>query len=312
MTTTTYRPDHPNRTSRAPGPVWRTGARALSGGVLMAAALGTGNAAGPALARLLGAGGYLADLLPAALVTLLAVPAVLALRRTTRPAPALGLLPWEGALPGLLRGLGTTAGCAALVLGAGTAAGWVHWAAPDPPALLGFLLRNAPVALLLEALPEETTLRGHTWTTLRARCGGVPAALGTTLVFLLVPPAAAVVQAALAPLLGGPPPAGLTPAGQDPVGYLVLLTAFGLTLVAARTVPGTAPLWTAIGTHLGFLSVNRVVFEGVARDAGWSAVLAPAHAAVLELVWLAATAAVFTALRRAAAHRACPPTGGAG
>ncbi|KUL37898.1 hypothetical protein ADL22_19870 [Streptomyces sp. NRRL F-4489] len=303
MTTTTYRPDHPPRTTRARGPGWRACGRALAGGAVMACALGAGNAAGPALARLLGARGYLAELLPAALVTLLAVPAVLALRRAAPPAPALGLGPRHGALPGLLRGLGTTAGCAALVLGAGTAAGWVHWSALDPPALLGFLLRNAPVALLLEALPEETTLRGHTWTALSARFGGAATALGTTLVFLLVPAAAAVVQTVLAPLLGGPPPSGLTPAGGDPIGYLVLLTVFGLTLVAARTAPGTAPLWTAIGTHLGFLSVNRVVFQGLARDAGWSAAIAPAHAAVLELAWLAATAAAFTALRRTARHR---------
>ncbi|MFK0294662.1 hypothetical protein ACIQU6_29900 [Streptomyces sp. NPDC090442] len=294
MTTTTSRDS--NSTSTA-GPARQACGRALLGGALMASALGAGNAAGPELARSLGAGGYAGELLRAALVSALAVPAVLAVharQRAATPLPELGLGPGRGALRAFLHGLIVTTCCAAVVLGAGTAAGWVRWATPDPPALLAFLVRNAPVALLLEALPEETALRGYTWAALRARFGGALPALGTTLVFLAVPAAVTVVQAGVAPLFGDPPPLlGLAPGGRDPLGYLVQLGAFGLTLVAARTVPGPAPLWTAIGTHLAFLSVNRVVFEGVARGAGWSATIAPAHAAVLELGWLAATSAAF-------------------
>ncbi|MFE0378081.1 type II CAAX prenyl endopeptidase Rce1 family protein, partial [Streptomyces inhibens] len=201
---------------------------------------------------------------------------------------------------GFLRGSAVPTTCAAHVLGGGTAAGWVRWSGPDLAALGSFLVSNALVAVLLEALPEETTLRGYAWASLRDRFGGVLAALGTTMVFLLVPAASTVVQAGVARLVGvAAPPIGVTPAGQDPVAYLVLLSVFGLTLVAARTAPGPAPLWTAIGTHVAFLTVNRVVFEGVQRDAGWSAQVAPIHAAVLELGYLVATAAVFVGARRA-------------
>ncbi|MGW7486521.1 CPBP family glutamic-type intramembrane protease [Streptomyces sp. NPDC054786] len=298
-------------TTPARGSAWRAWGRALLGGAVMAGALGAGNALGEALARTLGADGYLRQLLPAALVSALAVPAVLGLRaaRSTRCLP-LGLGPLSSAPLGFFRGLAVTASCAAVVLGAGTALGWVSWSGLDPAALASFLVSNAWVALLLEALPEEATLRGYAWASLRDRLGGVISALGATAVFLLVPAASTVVQAAVSPLVGvTSAPMGLTPAGQDPVAYLVLLSLFGLTLVAARTAPGSAPLWAAIGTHVAFLSVNRVVFEGVQRGAGWSARVAPTHAAVLELGYLAATAMVFVGARlvssrlRARAHR---------
>ncbi|MGW7577011.1 CPBP family glutamic-type intramembrane protease [Streptomyces sp. NPDC054765] len=283
----------------ARGAAWRAWGRALLGGAVMACALGAGNALGEALARPLGADGYLRQLLPAALVSALAVPAVLGLRamRSTRRFP-MGLGPVSSAPLGFFRGMAVTTSCAAVALGAGTALGWVRWSGLDPAALASFLVGNALVAVLLEALPEEATLRGYAWASLRDRLGGVLSALGTTVVFLLVPAASTVVQAGVSRLVDvAPPPIGLTPEGQDPVAYLVLLSVFGLTLVAARTAPGSAPLWTAIGTHVAFLSVNRVVFEGVQRGAGWSAKVAPAHAAVLELGYLAATAMIFVGAR---------------
>ncbi|MGX7761268.1 CPBP family glutamic-type intramembrane protease [Streptomyces angustmyceticus] len=286
-------------TTPARGSAGRAWGRALLGGIVMAGALGAGNALGEALARLLGADGYARQLLPAVLVSALAVPAVLGLRavRSVRRLP-MGLGPRSAAPLGFLRGLAVTASCAAAVLGAGTALGWVRWSGLDPAALAAFLVSNALVAVLLEALPEEATLRGYAWVSLRDRLGGVVSALGTTVVFLLVPGVSTVVQAGVSRLVGvAPVPMGLSPEGQDPVAYLVLLTVFGLTLVAARTAPGAAPLWTAIGTHVAFLSVNRVVFEGVQRDAGWSAKVAPTHAAVLELGYLAATALVFVVAR---------------
>ncbi|WP_181923902.1 CPBP family glutamic-type intramembrane protease [Streptomyces inhibens] len=294
--TTTYGTSGPGR-----GSAGRAWGRALLGGAVMAGALGAGNALGPALVRALGAEGYAQQLLPAALVSALAVPAVLWLRasRSTKRYP-LGLGPPSAAARGFLRGSAVTTSCAALMLGGGTAAGWVRWSGLDLAALASFLVSNALVAVLLEALPEETTLRGYAWASLRDRFGGVLSALGTTMVFLLVPAASTVVQAGVARLVGvAAPPVGVTPAGQDPVAYLVLLSVFGLTLVAARTAPGPAPLWAAIGTHVTFLSVNRVVFEGVQRGAGWSAQVAPIHAAVLELGYLVATAAVFVGARMA-------------
>ncbi|MEU5474685.1 CPBP family glutamic-type intramembrane protease [Streptomyces lydicus] len=299
------------RGTTEPGPAWRAWGRALLGGAVMAVALGTGNALGEALVRALDLDGYPAQLLPAALVSALAVPVVLALR-TGRPGSGrpLGLGTPASAAHGFARGLAVTTACAALVLGGGTAAGWVRWSGPDPAALVSFLVGNALVAVLLEALPEETTLRGYAWASLRDRFGGLLSALGTTLVFLLVPAASTVVQAGVAQAVGvDAPPMGLAPAGQDPVAYPVLLSVFGLTLIAARTAPGRAPLWAAIGTHVAFLSVNRVVFEGGRRDAGWSAHVSPVHAAILELGYLAATAAVFTGARLLASRGRAPASG---
>ncbi|MFE1772696.1 type II CAAX prenyl endopeptidase Rce1 family protein [Streptomyces sp. NPDC059008] len=265
----------------------------------MAGALGTGNAVGEAGVRALDLGGYAARLLPAVVVSALAVPAILALRagRPTRSRP-LGLGAPSTVAAGLARGILVTGWCAALVLAGGTAAGWVTWSGLEPAALASFLMGNALVAVLLEALPEELTLRGQAWASLRERFGGAVSALGTTTVFLLVPAASTMVQAGVAHTLGvSAPPVGLAPGGQDPLAYLVLLTVFGLTLVAARTAPGRAPLGAAIGAHLALLSVNRVVFEGDQRSAGWSASVAPDHAAALELACLLATAAAFLGTR---------------
>src|SRR5207253_5429480 len=114
--------------------------------------------------------------------------------------PQLG--PPVRALYGFCRGVAVTGSSAALVFGAGTAAGWVRWSSLDLASLGWFLLTNALVAMLLEAVPEELTLRGHTWGALRERLGGVGAALGTTAVFLVTPGASTVVQAGVGRLLG--------------------------------------------------------------------------------------------------------------
>jgi membrane protease YdiL (CAAX protease family) len=173
--------------------------RALAGGLVMAAALGIGTAAGSAAAEKVGLTGTAARLVPAVLVSALAlVPVTLAVRRRGTSLKALGL-GGAGAGAGLrafLTGVGVTAASAVLVLGAGTAGGLLHWSRPDPLPLAGFLITNAVIALLLEALPEETTLRGYAWTALRERFGGTASALGTTAVFLLVPGASTVAYAA--------------------------------------------------------------------------------------------------------------------
>ncbi|MEV5989110.1 CPBP family glutamic-type intramembrane protease [Streptomyces sp. NPDC052051] len=241
-------------------------ARALGGGLVMAVALGAGTALGPALADIAGVGGLPARLIPAALVTALAVPLIF---RLASPG-SLGFGSVARSARAFLTGAGVTATAAALVLGAGTAGGMLHWGRPDLASLTGFLLSNTAVAFLLEALPEETTLRGHTWTSLRERFGATASALLTTAIFLLVPGVASVVHAAVARLIGDEPgPVGLAPDGQNPVDYLILLTVFGLMLVAARTALAGAPLWAGIGAHLTFLTVNRIVLEGNERDAGW-------------------------------------------
>ncbi|MEU6826658.1 hypothetical protein ABZ921_39150 [Streptomyces atriruber] len=280
--------------------------RALGGGLVMAVALGAGTAVGPVLADALGFTGFLASLVPAALVSAVAVPLVVfALRRRGTSLRDIGFGGPGASLRALLVGAGVTAGAAALVLGAGTAAGLLSWSRPELPELAGFLVTNGVVALLLEALPEETTLRGHTWTALRGRFGGTVSALGTTAVFLVVPGLSTVVEAGVAPLVGGDArPVGLAPGGQHPVDYLILLTVFGLMLVTARTAVRHAPLCTGIGAHLAFLTVNRVVFEGDERGAGWSVHLSSPDVELLVPVYLLVAMAGFAVWRRVGSRSA--------
>ncbi|MGW3209216.1 type II CAAX prenyl endopeptidase Rce1 family protein [Streptomyces sp. NPDC001135] len=274
--------------------------RAVIGGLIMATSLGVGTVLGSSAADAAGAAGLTARLIPAALVTACAVPCVLlAARRDRRPLQWLGFGSATASLRAFLTGVGVTAVAAALVLGAGTAAGMLRWTRPDPTALAWFVVSNGMVAFLLEALPEETTLRGHSWAWLRERFGGTGTALGTTAVFLLVPGTSTLVQAGTARLLGAEPvPVGIAPDGQPPVDYLILVSVFGLTLVAARTALGSAPLWAAIGTHLTFLTVNRVVLEGDKRDAGWSADQTTPDAILLIPAYLILATAGFAVCRR--------------
>ncbi|MGW7618656.1 hypothetical protein ACWGLG_22975 [Streptomyces antimycoticus] len=111
--------------------------RALTGGLVMATALGVGTAVGPVGADALGLTGFAARVLPGALVTAPAVPLVLLLVRRGRRSPAwLGLGGAGASLRALLTGVGVTAAAAALVLGAGTpracCAGRVSSPPPSP------------------------------------------------------------------------------------------------------------------------------------------------------------------------------------
>ncbi|GAA2608830.1 CPBP family glutamic-type intramembrane protease [Streptomyces axinellae] len=278
--------------------------RAAAGALTMATALGVGTGAGPALARGLGldASSTGGRLVAAGIVAVLAVLLVLyVLRRSGLSPVRVGFGGAGASVRALLTGVGVTGGAAVLVFGLGTAAGMLRWTRPDLGTLAWFLVTDTVTALLLEALPEETTLRGYAWSSLRASFGGRTAALGTTALFLLVPGASTIVSAGAAWAVGeGGHPIGLVPEGQQPADYLILLTVFGLTLVAARTALSHAPLWTAIGTHLTFLTVNRLALEGERRGAGWSAtglspevpLLVPVHlllamAAFLALGWRA-------------------------
>ncbi|QLH20175.1 type II CAAX prenyl endopeptidase Rce1 family protein [Streptomyces sp. Rer75] len=294
---------HPAPTASPPAPPTAPSAalalgRALLGGLVMAVALGVGTGVG----AVVGAGGFAGRLVPAALVSSVAVPVVwLLMRRAGRPVTSLGFGGARASARAFLTGAGVTAGAAALVLGAGTAAGMLRWSAADPLDLARFLISNAVVALLLEALPEETTLRGYAWSSLRQRFRGAAAALGTTGVFLLVPGASTVAHAMTARLLGGEPgPIGWAPDGQNPVDYLILLTVFGLTLVAARTAVRQAPLWAAIGTHLTFLTVNRIALDGDRRDTGWPVEATTPDAVLLVPAYLLVAAAGFALCRWAA------------
>ncbi|MBZ4321043.1 CPBP family glutamic-type intramembrane protease [Streptomyces huiliensis] len=297
------------RARRRGGALVRVAGGAVGGAAVMAVALGTGVACGEPLARALGASGWAARLVAAGTVSAVALALVaLVLRRQGRSWAALGFGAAGPSLRAFATGVGVTGGCAALVLGAGTAAGWLRWSRPDVPALLAYAVLNGVVGLLLEALPEETTLRGLTWTALRERFSAAATAFGTTLLFLGVPGAASAVAAVLRPLTGGTPePVRFAPAGQGVGEYLFLLSVFGLMLVAARTALGRAPLWTAVGAHLTFLTVNRVTFEGDVRGAGWFAVPATPDVVLLVPAYLALTTGVFLVIRRAAARKEANP-----
>lgn len=206
---------------------------------------------------------------PAAACALVAVLLIRPLRRRAE----LGLAP---GLRGFGTGVAVTGGSAIAVLGLGTLAGWISWGRFHLGDALVFVITNAVVATLLEAFPEEICLRGHTWTALSSRYRGAIAAVGTTFLFLLVPALSSVVEAILT---ASPGRVSLAPGGQEPVSYLILLAVFGFTLIAARQATGS--LWTSIGTHLTFLTVNRISVDGAARDAGWSADLVSPDALLL-------------------------------
>ncbi|MET9554486.1 CPBP family glutamic-type intramembrane protease [Streptomyces sp. NPDC006645] len=273
---------------------------AMFGGIVMAFALGCGIAIGAPLADAVNASGRGGQLVAAIPVSAVAgVLVLLTLRRSRRTWASLGFGETGASVRALLTGVGITAASAALVLGAGTAVGLLSWTRPDLSQLVAFVAVNGLVALLLEAFPEETTLRGLTWTSLRERRSATVAALGTTLVFMAVPGAASAVAAAIRRVTGGEPvPVRLAPPGQHTADYLVLLFVFGLTLVAARTALRRAPLWTAIGTHLTFLTVNRVTLEGQDRNAGWSADRISPDAVLLIPLYLLVAAAAFVVCGR--------------
>ncbi|MFB9199350.1 type II CAAX prenyl endopeptidase Rce1 family protein [Actinomadura verrucosospora] len=273
--------------------------RALFGGLVMATALGVGTTVGSALTDSAGLDGFPGRLVPAALVSAIAVPLVaFAACSDRRRAEWLGYGGARASARALLTGVAVTATAAALVLSAGTAAGMMRWSSPDIVTLGWFLVSNAVVAFLLEAWPEETTLRGYTWASLRGQLGGAGAAFGTTMVFLLVPGASTVAGSATAHLIGvKADPIGIAPNGQNPADYAILLVVFGLTLVAARTALRQASLWTSIGTHVTFLTASRILLDGDRRDTGWPVDTTPS-ASLLVPAFLLLALAGFTVCRR--------------
>lgn len=287
----------------------RWAGRAVIGGVIMAFALGCGMAFGTPLADAVNASGRAGQLVAAIPVSAVAgVLVLVTLRRSRLTWASLGFGETGASVRALLTGVGVTATSAALVLGAGTAMGLLSWTRPDLSELVAFVAVNGLVALLLEALPEETTLRGLTWTSLREHRSAAVAAVGTTLVFLAVPGGASVVAAGIRRVTGGEPvPVRLAPSGQHTADYLVLLFVFGLTLVAARTALRRASLWTAIGTHLTFLTVNRIALEGQDRNAGWSADQTSPDAVLLIPLYLLLSAGAFVVRGRFGGSRGPVP-----
>ncbi|GAB3813337.1 type II CAAX prenyl endopeptidase Rce1 family protein [Kribbella italica] len=192
-----------------------------------------------------------------------------------------------------LIGVAVTTASATLTFGLATLAGWLTWGPINPRQVATFLITNAVIAVLLEAFPEELTLRGHTYSTLRTTQRPWQAAVITTAFFLVTPALSSVIESAL--ILGAHKP-WLAPPGEDPISYLVLLAVFGFTLIAARTA--TNSLWTAIGTHLTFLTVNRLTLYGEDRSAGWSMHLESPDAILLIPLYLLLATIAFRVIRR--------------
>ncbi|MEV6283247.1 CPBP family glutamic-type intramembrane protease [Kribbella sp. NPDC051770] len=246
---------------------------------------------------------------PLAMATALAVAALipnpwLAAAACTAVAVAL-IRPWRhnlgltGGIRPFLIGLAVPLAGATLLFTLGTLTGWLTWGPIDTPQLLRFLITNTAIAVLLEAFPEELTLRGHTYTTLRHTRPWIAAAV-TTALFLTVPALSSVIQWALT--LGTHNPT-LVPPGEDPVSYLILLTIFGLTLITARNATGS--LWTSIGTHLMFLTINRITLYGEDRNAGWSMRLDTPDAILLIPAYLLLTAMIFHLTRHRRIATSC-------
>lgn len=203
----------------------------------------------------------------AAPIALVVVTVIVVLRRRWDRAPltGIGLTGARADLRGFVLGAGVVAAAGALVLAVLSLVGAAHWARLDLGDLVIFLLTNAVVALLLEAIPEEVSIRGYALTALKAH---YPRAVATVLniaTFLLVPIVALGTQFLLGLLPGGDG-AGFSaaPGGEDPLTYYLMLAAFGLLLVYAREATTKATVWTCIGAHLAWLSVNRIVLGGAA------------------------------------------------
>ncbi|MFC4726867.1 type II CAAX prenyl endopeptidase Rce1 family protein [Coralloluteibacterium thermophilus] len=255
MSLPTPSPADLSRQAPLPAPVLR----AVAAAAIMALGLGIGMLATHGLAG--AADGFATRLVPAALVTLVVVPAILLLRRRwdRRRFEALGLgAPMDGA-KSLALGIGIVGGCGAAGLAVASFAGGIAWGRVDVPALLAFLAVNAVIALLLEALPEELSIRGYALAALRSRYGRAASAWIATALFMAVPAVLLLAQGLLTRWLGGGAAIPLAPGDDGALLYYGTLAAFSAMLIFAREATLGASIWTCVGAHLAFLTVNRIL-----------------------------------------------------
>lgn len=195
-------------------------------------------------------------------VTLLVVGVIVLLCRLWDRAPlaSIGLTGIRADASGFLLGLVVVLCPAVLILGLLTAVGAADWREISPSSLAVFLMTNTVVALLFEAIPEEISIRGYALTALRRHFRNPAATALNIVAFLLVPLVAVNLEALLQNLAGNPNVAfTLAPGGEDAFFYYAMLTGFGWMLVAARDATGAGTVWTCIGAHIAFLTVNRTV-----------------------------------------------------
>lgn len=278
--------------------------KGLLGAVVMAFSLGTAITLGQAANVHLGVDSVALQLVEGVVCSVLATTLIVMSwwRLERLPLRTMGLSGPRVGLPALGLGAALTAGAATLTFGLGAAAGWITFGELALPQLARFLILNALVAFLSEALPEEVSLRGYTYRTLSTGVSRWVAAVLTTMLFLAVPAMTSMIQVVEATMLGTvPPPLHIAPGGQDPAAYLILLTFFGTTLVVARVVTGS--VWTTIGVHLVFLTVNRLVLSSPNDGSGWSASFTTPDAVLLIPAYLlVATIAFLLYARRLRLH----------
>lgn len=200
-----------------------------------------------------------------AVVTVVVVVIIVILLRRWDHAPlsSIGLTGARDGLRGFLLGTGVVLGAGLVVIGVLTVLGLARWSDVDVPVFLMFLLTNALVALLLEAIPEEISLRGYALSALRGHFSTLTAAVLNIATFLLVPVIALSSLALLERAVGMANSSfALAPGGQAPFMYYLSLAAFGLLLIYARDSTASATIWTCVGAHLAWLTVNRIVLGG--------------------------------------------------
>ncbi|QIS42667.1 CPBP family intramembrane metalloprotease [Clavibacter capsici] len=272
---------------------------ALLGWVALGVALGLSVGIVDAVTRAFGADRVLPAVLQAVLMSALAVPAVVVLRRRMdrRSLRSMGLARRVGRPLALGAGVGAVTG--ALVWMPAGALGWIRVDDVDLLGFVGFLLLNGVVLALYEAIPEELALRGHVWTNLRDGLGLVAATILTTALFPLIGVVVSPVRALVAVVRGGDPlPFAVFPAGMDPIVYVVQLALFGLALVAARRIPVEGALLVAVAFHWTQLTVTRLVFGGTGwAPSGWDVAFVEPDAIALVLVHIVLAGLVFVAVR---------------
>lgn len=261
---------------------------AVLAALIMAITLGVGTSLGKLVASPLPDAGFLARLIPAMLVTTIAIGGVwaLLLRKGSLSLEKSGIRTPDGIMKPALTGVLVASLAASLVILPAVLLGWIQLDLTSGSQLLYFLLTNLIIGLLLEAIPEELTLRGWTYGSLLQRFNKIRSGLYTTALFMVVPGLSTVVSAGFNVLTGqAAGHIGIAPQGEDPISYLILLAVFGGTLIAARTALSARPVWTSVGFHITFLTVNRLFFAD-GRQTGLVADRVSADVVLLVPVYL--------------------------
>ncbi|QSB16529.1 CPBP family intramembrane metalloprotease [Natronosporangium hydrolyticum] len=246
---------------------------------------------------------FVGRLVTATAVCAVVVAVILLLRRRWDRADlrGIGLTGPRSDTRGFLLGLGMVSASGAVVLGVLSLVGGVRWEGFDLTRFAVFLATNAVIALLLEAIPEEVAIRGYALTALRARYRRPVATALAIVTFLLVPPIALATESLLKLLAGaGDVSLQVAPSGEDPIVYYVMIAAFGTMLCYAREATVTATVWTCIGAHLAFLTINRIVLTS---GTGVEVELPEVALLVFFVVYLSAAVIGFNWLRARADRR---------